>query len=411
MQSLPVAEAIHLTSYAEVREALLTRELREAGHDEADFFLELHILTLHGEQHTTRRRVENRLFRREALRFFEHSLRDSLAATVERHVRDGRADLVELAHRLVAHTATLISGTDRPRGTREEDDRLFYFLMKFSEGATMLDSTRDKAELRAEVVAALREFDSDYFRPSLARRQALRARFEAGEIEADELPHDMLMHLLSYQRELGLTADDLLRIEASYYTATFHTSAKQIIQLLHELFSWCAAHPEQAHRPASDLGFLQRAMHESARLHPLPHYALRQAPDRSIRPRGGREIAPLAYVCCDLGAANRDPAVFGPDPDTFRPGRELPPGVPPWGLSFGAGMHACIGAELATGKGDEPTDGQEPRYGTITRAVRALLELGIGPDPGRPPVPATHTRRPEWGSYPVLFRAAIGSQG
>ena len=410
MQALPVADAIHLTSYAEVREALLTRELREAGHDEADYFLERHILTLHGEEHTTRRRVENRLFRREALRYFEHSLRDSIAATVERHVRDGRADLVELAHRLVAHTATLISGTDRPRGTPEEADRLFYFLMKFSEGATILDSTRDKAELRAEVVAALRKFEVDYFKPSLVRRQALLARYEAGQIGPDELPHDMLMHLLRYQRELGLTDEDLLRIEASYYTATFHTSAKQIVQLLHELFGWCAAHPDQAALPATDLGFLQRAMHESARLHPLPHYALRQAPDRPIRLRGGREIAPLAYVCCDLGAANRDPAVFGPDPARFRPGRTLPPGVPTWGLSFGAGMHACIGTELATGKGDEPADGQEARFGTITRAVRALLDLGIAPDPARPPVPATHTRRPEWGSYPVIFRARAASQ-
>ncbi|MEU3628744.1 NikQ protein [Amycolatopsis coloradensis] len=55
----------------------------------------------------------------------------------------------------------------------------------------------------------------------------------------------------------------------------------------------------------------------------------------------GRDLPPGTPVVAWLPAANRDPAVFD-DPDTFRPGRK-----PNRHITFGHGMHHCLGSALA----------------------------------------------------------------
>jgi hypothetical protein len=82
----------------------------------------------------------------------------------------------------------------------------------------------------------------------------------------------------------------------------------------------------------------------------------------------------------------------------------LPDGVPPYGLSFGSGMHACIGQDLAAGLLPDP-DGpaQDHLYGLVPEAVQTLFGYGARPDPDDPPQMDESTTRPYFGRYPVVF--------
>jgi hypothetical protein len=116
-------------------------------------------------------------------------------------------------------------------------------------------------------------------------------------------------------------------------------------------------------------------------------------------------VGPEDRVVIDLAAANRDRGIFGEDADAFIPGRPIPVGQFPFGLTFGTGVHACLGRDLDGGviaKGD--VDPATHQYGLVTLLVAELLEAGAQPDPQDPPRPDLNTQRQNWGYYPVEFR-------
>ena len=105
-----------------------------------------------------------------------------------------------------------------------------------------------------------------------------------------------------------------------------------------------------------------------------------------------------------LAESNRDPETFGPDADIFNPHRMVKPPVLPFGHTFGTGIHTCLGRDLDGGvvpKGD--VDPETHQYGTITLFLRDLFARGARQDPDDPPKMATHTARPNWGRYPIVF--------
>ena len=105
-----------------------------------------------------------------------------------------------------------------------------------------------------------------------------------------------------------------------------------------------AANPEQAARIRSDAACLPGAVEELLRYDSPVQGVVRFTTARAEV--GGREIEAGATVLAMVAAANRDPARF-PDPDRLDVTRE-----DNRHLSFGRGIHFCLGAPLARLEGE-----------------------------------------------------------
>jgi cytochrome P450 len=399
-------QTITLDGYADVREAFRQHHLEQALYDAGGVVMADSLLVLHGADHRRRRRVENRLFRRGTFRYWEKAfLRDVVRDTLAPFAAAGRADLVELGYRTIMNLTAMVAGLDQPTGSVAETDALYRFAKKFSEGATLVHSTRDPDDVRAEVQAALEEFDALFLQPSIERRRRLLEQLGAGEITEDDLPRDVLTALLRNWDELGIDRDVLRRECAFYLQAGSHSTADAFTHAADDFFAWTRRDPRAAEKARQEPGVLQRCVYETLRLHPASPVAQRRAL-APIRLRGGVEIPDGAFVVLDLAAANRDPQVFD-HPDVYDPLREVPAEVPRWGHAFGGGMHACIGTELAGGvpAPDDPTPDQahEQVLGTVTLMLEALLTAGARPDRDTAPQRDPHSARDHFASYPVVF--------
>jgi cytochrome P450 len=392
-----------VNTYAEAQECYRNRDLRQALYDAGDVIMSDVIVNLHGTEHRDRRRLENRLFRVDVARRYEAELFPGIIdATLAPHVAAGRTELVRLGHQLMMNLAAYTAGVDRPEGSAEETFRLHDYLKTFIEGATLAHYTGDKEAKAAEVHAALERFDREFLQPGIDRRRALLAQMEAGSVAEADLPPDVLTVLLRNPEKVPLSHESLRREIAFYLLAGAHTSATAFVRVLHHLFTWLAEHPEDRDAVA-DRVFVQRATHETIRLQPSSPVGMRWAL-ADLELASGRRVATGDKVILDLVAVNRDPALFGADADRFNPHRQVAAGVSPWGLSFGMGMHACIGQDLAAGlvlpAGHDPAG---HLFGLVPVAVQAVLDRGAQPDPDDPPEMDANTTRPYFGRYPVLF--------
>lgn len=386
-----------ITTYEEAKEAYRQKDLRQALYDAGEVVMADVLVNLHGAEHRDRRRLENRLFGRDTLDRYERSLFPPIIAeTLVPDVEAGRTELVDLGHRMMMNLAAFTAGVDRPLGTPDETRTLYRYLMLFIEGATLAHYTGDRDAKREQIAGELHRFDEEFVAPSVERRKALLA---AGE----ELPQDILSVLMANEDSLHLPHDVIVREVAFYLLAGAHTSATAFTRVSHNIFSWLQQHPEDAELVHSDRLFVQRCTHETIRLQPSSPVAMRWALD-DIDLKTGTHIAKGAKVVIDLLSVNRDPSVFGDDAEEFNPHRSSSAGVPPYGLSFGSGMHACIGQVLAAGLlAREGELAGDHLFGLVPEAVQALFDAGARPDPDDPPEMDESTTRPYFGRYPVLL--------
>lgn len=272
------------------------------------------LLELEPPEHTRLRTLVNRAF-------------------VSRHVEKMKPEIEELANRLIdafadkgevellSAFADIIPVTMIARmiGIPEE---MGPQLLKWSHAyVRMYMFGRTRADEDAAEQAA-REF-SDYVKTVIAERRA-------------EPRDDLLTHMIHTEHKgQYLTEDELISTTIVLLNAGHEATVHQIGNSVRIIL-------DSGYNPAElfrDETATERTVEESLRIcapvHIFQRWALEPAEIDGIAFKRGDKVSMI------LAAANLDPAKFS-DPLTFKPDRNEAPN-----LSFGAGIHFCIGAPLA----------------------------------------------------------------
>jgi cytochrome P450 len=403
-----IAAMTTIADYREIDEILRSKDFRQGSHTESLPLFADSILLLDGPEHRERRRMENPLFDRNALLYYDHSALDPV---VEQMVADSLAgagpdgrvkvDLMVLVRAMlyrIAAATTGIDGVDTP----ERTERFRFFLEQLGAAATVEWSTEDHDTVLARGLALRDEFVTEFFGPSLRRRQELVEGYRAGTVAREDLPVDLLTLLFlhwdeSWDDELPLREATLFLVAATQTTT--HTLPHVIVHVT----EWMRDHPEDAGKQ-HDPDFLRLTINESLRLHQPAPTLLRYATS-AVTLASGRQVAEGERVALCFVPANRQADVFGDDADTFNPHRGASSaGARPWGLTFGGGAHVCVGRPLVTGLAKR--DGAQPTEGTMLRILRALYTAGVELDPDDPPTPVESSHHDTYARMPVLLSAS-----
>lgn len=174
-----------------------------------------------------------------------------------------------------------------------------------------------------EIRSALREMEGELSEVIAARRK------NPGE--------DMVSDLLRAEVDgQVLTEEELMSFLFLLLPAGMETTT----HLLGNAAVLLAEHPEELERARQDRSYIPLFIEEVLRFE-SPVRAVYRIPTVDVE-ISGTKIPAGSLVIPLLNSANRDERVF-PDADRFRPGREKMSQI----LSFGYGIHFCMGASLA----------------------------------------------------------------
>jgi len=155
------------------------------------------------------------------------------------------------------------------------------------------------------------------------------------EARREERQNDLISTMVRAIDNDSLTTVETITMAVTIMVAGNETSTNLIGSTVVELL----AHPEQLHLLQEDPTLLPNAIEEANRLTAPIQFTFREA--RQDTDIAGTKIPKGSIVVLHLAAANRDPTQFD-DPDEFRVDRPLGKN-----LSFGHGIHFCLGAHLA----------------------------------------------------------------
>lgn len=266
--------------------------------------------------HTRLRGLVNQAFSRRAA---EHK-RDRIEAVAGELVAAAKAkgtfDLVrDLGFHLPIIVASEIIGI--PTEDREK------FRRSFEEAGVLMMPIKNKEVLERGVAAA--RWQGQYLKDLVEARRA---------VPQD----DLISHLIDAEEEgERLTAPEMMAAIATIFTAAGTTTERMISSGLFILLS----NPDQFAALRDDRSFMEGALEEILRFHhPDQSTSTNRRATQDVELQG-KVIKAGDSVRVSLGAANRDPARF-PDPDKFDIRRSDNKH-----LSFGNGIHFCLGSALA----------------------------------------------------------------
>lgn len=400
-----------LTSYHDVDEAFRSKDFIQGGGGRRDSapFTGDGVLSLSGDDHFARRRVESVLFRKSVLASYERdvlapALSASLAVCAARRHADGfvRAELQTLLRSALCKVSAALSGLDGV-DTPEATERFLLYMDKLSAGANIEWASRDHREITRESLGFKRLFVDEFFAPSWQRREALVASVRAGKIGEEALPNDLLTVMARNREHFAKWDEDVFVRELILFNgAPTNTITLATPHAIMELWEWCRFHPGDRAK-TSDPDFLRRAINETLRLHPASPYLIRRTV-RDVTLPSGRLLPAGQYVVLDLVRASRDPIVFAPNPDVFDPDRQPTERLRPTWLGFGGGPHTCIGMSMAIGEASAAADDPDAPLGLLVFILRELYAAGIELDSAHPPRWNNANVRNEYAEFPVVFR-------
>ena len=278
------------------------------------------MLFLNPPHHTRQRSLVSRAFTPRRVEKMRESIRELSEQIIGDFVAEGGGDLLDrVAFPLpVAVIGQLV-------GVPEPDWPQFRALV--SQSAAALEPGATVEDLKAAEIS--RHAVGEYFVDLLKERKAN--------------PKDDLLSDLIAVEEAGdsLSEGEVIAVATLLFAAGFETTTNLIGNGMGALLR----HPEQRDKLWADTSLLEPAVDEMLRWDsPIQFDARTALEDADI---AGVEIPEESTVITLLGAANHDPAQFS-DPETFDITRnEGPP------MSFGSGIHYCLGANLSRAEGQE----------------------------------------------------------
>ena len=109
-----------VVGYHDAFKTLCDRRLIQSMYDECDELMERVLLTLHGQEHTERRAIELKLFRRDFVHYYERQVYPiTLDKILKPYLTQGRMDLPLFGKQVNINLSADIAGIDLPEDSLE----------------------------------------------------------------------------------------------------------------------------------------------------------------------------------------------------------------------------------------------------------------------------------------------------